>query len=694
MGWEGRSMTAFPKFSNEPRARGMVAHSFAAGLDGPEFVMASMGGRVGLVDTAVYTGYTGYAQRRLTKGMENVSVRADLTVRNEHGSVIMFNYGGNSFHPAQESKQPLWCATDPLPKAAQRTCDPTLFEQHACQPPPDQWHYPLGCFKTPQCEVRALAEARAWFTRSLTALHPFLVSAVNLPWLLSSGTLEAGECPFELHAQLRDEFVQRCRQYVPGLSLPGQTTESPENAGATTFELLLLQNSLHSSVCHVCPRSLWGEAWRLFRQALVAPGSTVGLWSAFALGEPSTQLTLNTFHASGLATGQNYGISRFNEIINCNKTIACPTTFVHLEEGASVDEVASRIRFVKMRCVVHTSQCVGVPKDDAEWVGVWCLVNGEDPSIASLGADPQAELGQRLMLRITLSRESLQQHFDGCVSRVQDLLRGVLPCSMGVESHPESPDQCVVLAWLQEGARFEDLVKAEQEALKLRVGGVQGMGSVLPEKQPKPRMCVEKGLVNDEETVLIAEGTNILEVMALPGVDATRTFTNDIKTIASVLGIEAARAAIEREVSEVLSQNNIFVNPKHVALVPAMICHSGTLVPMSRFGINRGANTTLLKASFEESSEMFSEAAFHGIHNGILGIADANFFGKRVPVGTGATEVQVNPDAIVDLCVPEQDDLAFWEQECPSPTRELLPVEPAQGSAVPQDVLQYLAMNA
>jgi len=699
LAWEGRAMTCFPRFSNDPRARGMISHSFSAGLTGPEFVMASMAGRVGLVDTAVNTGFTGYAQRRLTKGMENVSVRSDMTVRNEHGSVIMFNYGGNSFDPSSESRQPIWCANLPLEAAAKRTADPAAFEQAALSTP-NQWSFPLA-LQSPSHEATELGAARAWLCNASSGVRPseYFVSAVNIPWILESGTIPKGDSPFHVHAQRRAAFVLRCREFVPDLTTKDA---SLGGAGATTFELLILQNTLWPNVRGVCPDALWEAAWDAFKCALVTPGATVGLWSAFALGEPSTQLTLNTFHSSGLSTGQNYGISRFNEIINCNKTIGCPTTFVYLEPGANAADVSRKMTRVTLGDVaVSVSQCAGPPQQDHGWIDAWLIVHDGEGANHFPDVQSAEGLSHRLALRITFKASSLKDAFPqeglAVISRIAPGM-GV----MTVDAHPDEPDTAVALVWLPQGADLDAALRAEQDLLRSPLAGITGIGSVLPQKMPRKGACPRSGATNEEEVVLVAEGTNILDVMALPGVDATRTFTNDIKTIAAVLGIEAARAAIEREVSEVLSQNNIFVNPKHVALVPAMICHSGSLVPLSRFGINRGANTTLLKASFEESSEMFSEAAFHGVENGLLGIADANFFGRRVPVGTGATEVDLDYELMEEWCEnPAVDAILesiLGTEGCPCDEADArMQAEPkfelasTTHTCIPDEVLQYLS---
>ena len=81
-GFDDRTLPHFSKYDDSPEARGFVENSFIQGLTPEELFFHAMGGRVGLIDTAVKTSNTGYIQRRLIKGMEDLKVEYDMTVRN------------------------------------------------------------------------------------------------------------------------------------------------------------------------------------------------------------------------------------------------------------------------------------------------------------------------------------------------------------------------------------------------------------------------------------------------------------------------------------------------------------------------------------------------------------------------------------------------------------------------------------
>ena len=84
-GFRHRTLPHFNKDDYGPESRGFVENSYLRGLTPQEFFFHAMGGREGLIDTAVKTAETGYIQRRLVKAMEDLQVKYDATVRNSAG---------------------------------------------------------------------------------------------------------------------------------------------------------------------------------------------------------------------------------------------------------------------------------------------------------------------------------------------------------------------------------------------------------------------------------------------------------------------------------------------------------------------------------------------------------------------------------------------------------------------------------
>ncbi|MCL2134159.1 MAG: DNA-directed RNA polymerase subunit A' [Candidatus Bathyarchaeota archaeon] len=100
-GYAGRALPHFKENDPQPKARGFVYNSYQVGLDAIEFFFHAMGGREGLVDTAVRTQQSGYMQRRLINALEHIRLEYDNTVRDSAGDIIQFCYGEDGVDPAK-----------------------------------------------------------------------------------------------------------------------------------------------------------------------------------------------------------------------------------------------------------------------------------------------------------------------------------------------------------------------------------------------------------------------------------------------------------------------------------------------------------------------------------------------------------------------------------------------------------------
>jgi DNA-directed RNA polymerase II subunit RPB1 len=104
-GFDNRTLPHYNKFDDSPAARGFVENSYISGLTAPELFFHAMGGRIGLIDTACKTSSTGYIQRRLIKGLEDLKVEYDMTVRNNRGKIVQFAYGDDGFDSTKAENQ-------------------------------------------------------------------------------------------------------------------------------------------------------------------------------------------------------------------------------------------------------------------------------------------------------------------------------------------------------------------------------------------------------------------------------------------------------------------------------------------------------------------------------------------------------------------------------------------------------------
>jgi DNA-directed RNA polymerase II subunit RPB1 len=149
-----------------------------------------------------------------------------------------------------------------------------------------------------------------------------------------------------------------------------------------------------------------------------------------------------------------------------------------------------------------------------------------------------------------------------------------------------------------------------------------------------------------DEWVLETEGINLLEVMSHPDVDACRTYSNDIVEIMEVLGIEAARAAILKELRKVIEFDGSYVNYRHLALLCDIITYRGYLRAVTRHGINRGETGALMRCTFEETADQLLEAAAYAETDKLRVISENIMLGQLAPFGTGYFDLLLNADML------------------------------------------------
>jgi len=176
----------------------------------------------------------------------------------------------------------------------------------------------------------------------------------------------------------------------------------------------------------------------------------------------------------------------------------------------------------------------------------------------------------------------------------------------------------------------------------LPLRGVPNVKKVVIENKNKDH---NKIMVNEEgqyiknlkdEWILETEGTNLAGVLNNEAVDATKTISNHIYEVWEVLGIEAVRQALQKELSLVLKAYGIYVNYRHLAILCDVMTQRGQLMSITRNGINRiDDHGPIRRASFEESVEMLFNSAMFGEKDLMKGISENVILGQLSPIGTG-----------------------------------------------------------
>jgi len=503
-GMRGRALSHFPWNDQSPEAKGFVRSNYRDGLTPTEFFFHAMGGREGLVDTAVRTQQSGYMQRRLVNALEHLKVEYDLTVRDPHGNIIQFLYGEDGVDPAKSD--------------------------HG--------------------------------------------RPINLDRLI-----ETEELLNKAKTKPEDETVQRLmKKYQPILN-QRLVRELTEKLGGSHLNEEGAKDSLEKVA----------EALDYSR---VEPGEASGIVAAQSIGEPGTQMTLRTFHFAGVKERDvTLGLPRLMELVDARKIPATPSMDIYLDKEHSTSnekavKVAKEILFTKVGNVVSFSE-----------------------------VDPTEGIKLHLSPDMLLDRDT---NADEISKVIETGKRNVQKDKTGKVIHVN-----------MENADLSTLFTLRNKILNMKLKGIPGITRVT---------VVKEG----EEWFIQTAGSNLGKVIAVQGVDPTRVYTNNVHEVAQVLGIEAARATLVREVMSTLDEQGLEVDIRHIFLVADLMTSKGYIQQIGRHGIAGAKSSVLARAAFEITVPTLAEAAVKGEVEDLKGVTENVIVGLPIPVGTGMIDLYMS----------------------------------------------------
>jgi len=378
-GFENRTLPHFNKYDDSPGARGFIENSYISGLTAPELFFHAMGGRIGLIDTAVKTSQTGYIQRRLIKGLEDLKVEYDMTVRNNKGKIIQFAYGDDGFESTKVENQSIPLVGMSLEEiylyydivgandqkteinkvftkgAATRTRKQSKETKEKCK------SYIEKMIENRDSVVKSVFKNKNENGVNLPVAFQNTIANIQGQLQLNSNTI-VDITPLEAF-ELIEEYFNKLKQI--GYSAPSYLFEILYFFYLTPKDLLI-NKRFHRNALVVLLENIVLK----YKQSIVHPGEMVGVIAGQSIGEPTTQLTLNTFHLSGVASKSNVtrGVPRIEEILRLTKNPKNPSLTVYLnqideQDQDKANQYSNMLEHTKLVDVVKSVQICFDPND-------------------------------------------------------------------------------------------------------------------------------------------------------------------------------------------------------------------------------------------------------------------------------------------------------------------------------------------
>ncbi|MBU1202318.1 MAG: DNA-directed RNA polymerase subunit A'' [Nanoarchaeota archaeon] len=330
------------------------------------------------------------------------------------------------------------------------------------------------------------------------------------------------------------------------------------------------------------------KVYQEYRQSFAEPGESVGLVGAESIGEPGTQMTLNTFHFAGVSElNVTTGLPRIIEIFDGRKTIGTGMMEVYLKkpysEGKDIKKLAESIKESKMEDFI---QEISINITNLQMT---ISLNKSKLEIANLKEDKIAKILEKGIKK-------------GFKFKTKD---GI------IEITPTSKDE-----------PLNEIYKLKEKIKDVYISGIKGITQVLP---------VKRG----NEYVIVTAGSNIKDMLKHDFVDPERIISNDLYEMEKIFGVEAVRQVIINEVLKVLDTQGINIDIRHIMLVADTMTMSGTLMGINRYGIVKEKPSVLARASFETPVKHIINAALTGEVDYLNSVIENVMINQLVPVGTG-----------------------------------------------------------
>lgn len=680
-GLTDRTLPHYKKYDDSAEARGFIESSFIRGLTPQEFFFHAMSGREGLIDTAVKTAETGYIQRQLIKAMEDLVVQHDGTVRDANMNLMQFHYGEDGIMATKVENQSL-----PLGKLSQEDIRREFGMQGL------DWSVVLEDGTSRDNDEEVIAS----YVDTLIEDQTMIVEGVFRGSALESGTVSA---PVNLARMILNTKVrfglkgENKTNLVPSYVLTGiqkiiQRTSNYHKIWTALLRFYLAPHKL--IVKERFTKDAFDALCELIvinhMKAWVQPGEQVGIVAAQSIGEPSTQMTLNTFHLAGVASKSNVtrGVPRLKELLKVSKNPKATSLTIYLkpeyrESKEKAREVQQDLELTLLRSITEKIAIYWEPNSES-------TVIDEDRRLLEFfrlyeealeeEQTEEADVESKWVLRLELNKEEM---FNKNISMadVVYIIKTTYP-NVNVVYSDYNSDKLVMRLYVQNEDKtfatamdeFSKLKKFQNSLLNTTViRGVPGIKAVTFRKDKDKVEMVEGKYEPVEQYILDTDGSNYVKVMNHYAIDANRLYTTNVHDIVDILGLEATRAILYNEMATLFE--SVSVNYRHLGLLCDVITRSGRLMSIDRYGINKNDIGPLAKASFEETEKIMLKAAKFGEIDPVTGVSANIMMGQPIRGGTAFSQVILD-EVVLSKLLEGSMDQKDEEEEAVGDISEIL----------------------
>ena len=393
--------------------------------------------------------------------------------------------------------------------------------------------------------------------------------------------------------------------------------------------------------------------------------------------------TLNTFHFAGVSSKSNVtrGVPRIEELLTLTKKPKNPSLTIYLDKKTSLDinasyKIASKIEHTRLIDIVKKAEIYYEPnefktlideddkmmKEYVEFSDIIRKCYGEENSKGALDDDMnnwiiRLELNETQMLDLNISNEDIHYvlktecpALQGSSNNVQCFYTDynsddkiIFRIRIRITNKCSKKDVFMEEDYIHYVKTYMDKILNE-----LVIRGIKNIEKVNMRKINNYKIMNDETGNFDKKEVYVLDtiGTNLSDILKLDYIVKNKTFSNDIIEMKNILGIEAARKCLFNEILEVMEFDSTYINHHHIHLLCDRMTCNHKMVSIFRHGINKDDIGPIAKASFEETTEMFLQAARHGELDNMRGVSANVMCGQEGYYGTSAFQIHIDNELL------------------------------------------------
>jgi DNA-directed RNA polymerase II subunit RPB1 len=679
---ERRALIYWHKDDDTPEARGFIKRSYLEGMRGFEFFYNAISSREGLIDTAIKTAQTGYIQRQLIKGLEDLSIQYDGTNRNSKGVIIQTVYGENGINQSAQTElkfnillmnnktllEKLGLSETQIKELVKVTkiSNKELTEFN------NNHHEKL---KKLRDELRHIQMSA---TINFKTIEDTFVSPVNLLRITQDYLSKNKKKYVELSPMEVEEGIEKfLTDYDNRIITSMKITDKYMKQSDRNLKFLLevaLNEYLSPNKCIFDYglskkefESMMSEIKMNFIKSLIEPGEMVGIIAAQSVGEPTSQMTLNTKHFAGVAgkSSSNMGVNRIQELLHYSKNIKTPQMMIYFkdqwsQDRTAINKVVSYFTHLSIRQLISSAEVyydLGLNDEMAnkiknDNVSNPFFVNNQKADISSLPFVFRIVMNIEKMLDKEATLLDIKTKFvsfwyknytnlKNLKKSDKDIISRISRCAI-LSNDSTNKEQIIHIRFSMSAFNYNMITEFLRMVFDdITLKGIEGIKNIDIAHELLVKFDKDTGdiIKNEKEYVVYTAGINFESMRQFKSIDLTRTRCNDIATTLRLYGIEATRQILLNELSATYTSAAISINQNHLSILIDQMCYLGEIVSIDRHGLSKIDMDPIARASFERTMDHFVNAAIFNEKDHLKSVSSRIAVGRVINGGTGAFDL-------------------------------------------------------